>query len=158
MTKQIGKGKAVRLRYVMRGPEGGVLDETTADGEGYIHGAANIVPGLERALDGRREGDRFEVTLAPADAFGSRKRGGPGPQPVPRATFPHGATLSVGMSFSAETPGGAPVKLYIARIERETIFVDQQHPYAGKTVTYEVEVVEVRDATADEQSSGVFAT
>lgn len=149
----IGKGKVVRLRYVMRGPGGEVLDETSSDGEAYLHGVGAIVPGLEHALEGRSPGDTFSVRLAPADAFGPRRKG-PAPQPVPRATFPSDAALSIGMSFTAETPSGQPVKLYISKLERNTVYVDQVHPYAGWTIDYDVEVVSIREASPKELREG----
>jgi FKBP-type peptidyl-prolyl cis-trans isomerase SlyD len=153
MSDRIGKGKVVALRYTMRS-NGKLLDDSGDEPEQYLHGSGAVVRGLERALEGRQAGERFSVELAPRDAFGPRKRGGPGPQPVPRATFPEGADLKPGVAFSAETPDGAPVRLYITRVDGDAVFIDRQHPYAGMTLRYEVEVVSVRDATADEVTSG----
>lgn len=149
MNDRIGKGKVVALRYTMR-CDGRVVDRSGPDPEVYLHGTGMVVRGLERALEGRRAGDRFSVELLPHDAFGPKKRGGPGPQPVPRATFPETAELKPGVAFSAETPDGAPVQLYITRVDGDAVFIDRHHPYAGMTVLYEVEVVSVRDATGEE--------
>lgn len=156
MSDRIGKGKVVALRYTMRS-DGQLLEDSGDQPEQYIHGSGAVVRGLERALEGRRPGDHFSVELAPRDAFGSRKRGGPGPQPVPRATFPEGADLKPGLAFSAETPDGAPVRLYITRVDGDAVFIDRQHPFSGMTLQFDVEVVSVRDATADELADGALA-
>ena len=150
----ITAGKVVHLRYNMKTPQGQVLDQTGDTPEGYVHGHGAIVPGLERALEGRRVGDRFQVTLAPADGFGLQKKSA-GAQPVPRATFPPEADLKPGIKFSAETPDGSPVTLYICRVAEDVVYVDTNHPFAGQTLEYDVEVVSIRNATADEKRDGV---
>lgn len=154
MSEQIEKGKVVSLRYTMRSDGGQLLDSSGDEPEHYLHGAGAVVPGLERALAGRRAGDRFTVRLTAREAFGPRRRGGPGPQPVPRATFPEGAELKPGLAFSAETPDGQPVRLFINRVDGDAVFIDRNHPYAGMAVAYEVEVVSVREATVEELDGG----
>jgi FKBP-type peptidyl-prolyl cis-trans isomerase SlyD len=151
MTEQtVGKGKVVELKYTMKTTGGKVLDTSGDTPDSYIHGQGSIVPGLERALEGRSAGESFEVKLGPKDGFGSRGKSA-GPQPVPRSTFPDGAQLKPGLKFEAETPTGDPVTLYITRIEETVVFVDTNHPFAGLTVHYDVEVVSVRDATDAEK-------
>lgn len=151
MAEQIiGSGKVVELKYTMKTTGGKVLDASSDDGDSYIHGQGSIVPGLERALTGRKAGDTFEVKLGPHEGFGSRGKSA-GPQPVPRSTFPQEAELKPGLKFEAETPNGAPVELFITRIEEKVVFVDTNHPFAGMTVHYEVEVLNVRDATDAEK-------
>jgi FKBP-type peptidyl-prolyl cis-trans isomerase SlyD len=114
------------------------------DGETYTHGTGAIVRGLERALDGKRPGDKLDVTIRPDEAYGHKKRG-PGPQPIPRGTFPPEAELRIGMKFQAESPDGRPLDLYIARVEQREVFVDTNHPFAGMTLRYEVEVLSVKN-------------
>lgn len=150
----IQRGKVVEVRYNMKDPSGEVLDQTGETPEAYIHGQGAIVPGLRRALEGRKVGDKFDVTLKPKDAFGERVKGS-GAQPVPRATFPPGAKLEVGMGFQAETPDGQPVKLFIVRIDPDVVYVDTNHPFAGRTIEYLVEVVSIRDATPEELKNGL---
>jgi FKBP-type peptidyl-prolyl cis-trans isomerase SlyD len=146
----ITKGKVVALRYTMSSA-GKLLDEVH-EPEEYVHGTGSIVPGLERTLTGKLSGDRFTVTLSAADGFGP-KRQGAGPQGVPRATFPPEAELKVGMKFSAETPDGKPVTLYICKVDDDAVMVDTTHPYAGMRLRYEVEVMSVRDATPEEKQA-----
>lgn len=152
----IERGKVVEVRYNMKDPRGQVLDQTGETPEAYIHGTGSLVPGLRRALEGRKVGDRFEITLQPRDAFGEKRKGS-GAQPVPRATFPPEAELEVGMGFQAETPNGEPVKLYIVRVDEDVVYVDTSHPFSGKTIIYFVEVVSIRDATPEELKSGLSA-
>jgi FKBP-type peptidyl-prolyl cis-trans isomerase SlyD len=94
------------------------------------------------------------VTLRPEDGFGKKHRS-PGPQPVPRATFPEDAPIRPGLRFTAETPDGAPVVLYVTRVDDAAVFVDTNHPFAGLTLKYDVEVVSVRAATREEKKAGV---
>lgn len=140
----IKPGKLVELRYTMRDGSGNYLDGSGRATERYVHGQGEVAPGLERALDGRSAGETLAITLEPEQAFGRRRRS-PGPQAIPRATFPVDANLRVGMRFRAESPNGEPVDLYIARIDTRDVFVDTNHPYAGLTLQYEVEIVSVDD-------------
>jgi len=139
----VQKGATVALSYVLRDENGEELER--ADSESYIHGSGAIPGGLERALEGREVGAKFSLTLSPEDAYGARGQSA-GPQPVPRATFPTEAALSPGIKFEAETPEGAPVTLYITRVEETVVYVDTNHPYAGRTLSYDIEVVGVTDA------------
>jgi len=140
----IKRGKLVELRYTLRDASGKYLDGSGTDTETYVHGEGAVVRGLQRALEGRRAGDSVAVALREDEAYG-RKRKSAGPQPIPRGTFPDDAELRVGMKFSAETPDGRPVDLYIARVESRDVYVDTNHPYAGMALHYEIEIVAVRD-------------
>jgi FKBP-type peptidyl-prolyl cis-trans isomerase SlyD len=140
MGELVRKGAQVALRYVLRDEGGDELER--AESESYLHGTGALPPGLEAALEGRAVGDKFTVQLAPEDAYGVRKDSA-GAQPVPRATFPADATLSPGLQFEAETADGAAVALYISRVEEQVVYVDTNHPYAGRTLNYEIEVLSV---------------
>ena len=148
----IGEGMVVRLRYTMKAIDGRILDRSDDDGETYLHGAGAIVAGLERALAGTRAGDEVSVLVRPEEGYGVRQPS-PGPQPVPRATFPEGASLKPGVSFEAETPDGKPVTLYITRVETQAVYVDINHPFAGMSLLYDVEILAVRAATAAEMKN-----
>jgi FKBP-type peptidyl-prolyl cis-trans isomerase SlyD len=150
MSKTVSAGKVVSLRYVLRGEQGEVLERSDPKGESYVHGDGTIPPGLERALEGRALGHSVKVRLTPEEGYGRRKPS-PGPQPIPRATFPAEAELKPGQQFSAETPDGRAVTLYIARVDKTAVFVDTNHPFAGRTLEYEVEIVSIRNATAAEK-------
>lgn len=151
----IAKGKYVELKYTMKTTGGKVLDDSGEGPESYIHGQGSIVPGLERALEGKKAGEKFEVKLGPNEAFGGRGKSA-GPQPVPRSTFPPNAELKPGVKFEAESPTGAPVTLYITKIDEKVVHVDTNHPFAGMTLFYDVEVVSVRDATDAEKRMAIL--
>jgi len=144
MGDAIAKGKVVHLRYVMKNEDGKQLDGTGDEPEAYEHGAGAIVPGLERALEGCKAGDKLSVTLKPEEAFGKRTTK-VGSQRVPRASFPADADLKPGIKFGAQTPEGHDVMLYITRVERGDVYVDTEHPFAGMTLSWDVEVVSVSD-------------
>jgi FKBP-type peptidyl-prolyl cis-trans isomerase SlyD len=141
----IKAGKVVELRYTLRDTNGRYLDGSGAQTESYVHGSGAVVRGLERALEGRRAGEKLDVTLSVDEAYGPKRRG-PGPQPIPRGTFPADADLKVGMKFQAESPDGRPVDLYIARVDPREVHVDTSHPYAGMSLRYEIEIVTVKHA------------
>jgi FKBP-type peptidyl-prolyl cis-trans isomerase SlyD len=149
----ISAGKVVALHYTLRDDQG-VLIDGSADEDPlyYLHGGENIVPGLESALEGHKIGDKLSVTVLPDDGYGPRE--GPGPQAVPREAFPDDAELEEGMPFSVENEDGEEIELWISRIEEAEVFVDVNHPLAGVTLCFDVEVMSIRDATIEEQMHG----
>lgn len=148
----IARGTVVSLSYAMSA-EGEVLERSTAEEPMlYLHGAGAIVPGLERALEGKRVGDRLDLVLAPEDAFGE-----PDPervQLVPRSAFPPELELEVGLQLGAEDESGEEVAVWITGIEGDEITVNGNHPLAGETLRFEVRVLEVRAASAEELEHG----
>lgn len=118
----------------------------------YLHGAGNLVPGLERALAGRVPGDAFEVRVAPEEGYGVGRHGGP--KGLPRAAFPPELKLHTGMQFTMEGPGGELLALWVAGLDRDVVFVTREHPLAGKTLIFQVRVVDVRQATPEELAAG----
>jgi FKBP-type peptidyl-prolyl cis-trans isomerase SlyD len=153
---QIGDKKVVRLDYTLRNAAGEVLD--TSDGAEpltYLHGASQIVPGLERALTGLRAGEATDVVVAPEDGYGQ-----PDPEGVfgvPRAAFPVGAVLAVGESFIGEDEQGQAVPVRVVELREDTVIVDANHPLAGETLHFHVDVREVREATPAELEGQGFA-
>jgi FKBP-type peptidyl-prolyl cis-trans isomerase SlyD len=149
----IGEKMVVRIDYTLKNATGEVLD-TSDGGEPltYIHGAHQIVPGLERELAGLRVGDSKDVVVAPEDGYGQ-----PDPQGifgVPRAAFPAGVELQVGESFLGEDDMGGQVPVRVVEVREDTIVVDANHPLAGETLYFHVDVRDVREATLDELMHG----
>ena len=149
---QIADRTVATFHYTLRDAQGQVLDSSSG-GEplSYLHGAGNIVPGLEKELAGRSEGDKIEVTVAPEDGYGL-----PDPrmvQVVPREAFQGVDDIAVGMQFQAQTPQGA-MPVTIARVEGDEVTVDANHPLAGQTLHFAVEVTGVRDASVEELMHG----
>lgn len=154
MLKETAReGKVVVIHYTLTSEDGEVLD-TSDGGEplAFLHGAGNIVPGLERAIEGRAVGDGLNVSVPPTEGYGDRT--GPGPQPVPREAFPDGVALRAGMMLAAEGPDGQQMPLWVAAVEDERVFIDSNHPLAGQTLHFQVEIVRIRDATAEERAHG----
>jgi FKBP-type peptidyl-prolyl cis-trans isomerase SlyD len=148
----ITEGKVALIHYTLTNDQGEVLD--SSDGReplAYLHGAGNIVPGLERELEGKTVGATFQVNVSPEDGYGQREGK---PQGVERSAFPKNVELEKGMMFQAQTPDGDVVPLWIDRVEAETVWVDPNHPLAGVTLHFDVEVVGVREATEEEVAHG----
>ena len=149
---QIAKDKVVSIDYTLTGSDGKVIDSSSGgDPLTYLHGASNIIPGLERALEGKSAGDQVTTTVAPADGYGQKNPSLV--QGVPRAQFPGVKDIAVGMQFQAQTNHG-PRVVQVVGVSDDTITVDANHPLAGETLNFDVKVVEVRDATQQELDHG----
>jgi FKBP-type peptidyl-prolyl cis-trans isomerase SlyD len=144
--------KVVSFHYTLTNTQGVEL-ESTRDRQpmSYLHGARNIIPGLESALSGKAAGDRFQVTLEPGEAYGERKPGNI--QRIPAKHFRDARQLQPGQAVSIQTRRG-PVQASVVKVGRFNVDVDANHPLAGQTLTFDVEVTAVRDATGEELSHG----
>jgi FKBP-type peptidyl-prolyl cis-trans isomerase SlyD len=149
---QIGERTVASFHYTLTDDAGQVIDTSSGrEPLTYLHGAGNIVPGLEKEMSGRQPGDIFKVQVAPEEGYGL-----PDPmmiQVVPKEAFQGVDTLEVGMEFQAQTPQG-PMSVAIAKIEGDEVTVDGNHPLAGKTLHFAIEVTDVRDASLEELSHG----
>jgi len=141
----------VRLHYSVS-EAGGEAIESSRDREplAVLIGHQAIIPGLEEALLGRAAGERFEVTVAPGKAYGERRPGLV--QRLPRKHFKN-QTLAVGMQIVVPTQMG-PRPVTVEKVGLSVVDVDLNHPMAGKTLHFDVEVLEVRAATAEEKEHG----
>ncbi len=149
---KIGNNKVVSFDYRLSNDAGETLDSSEGHGPlTYLHGANNIIPGLERELEGKAAGDSLQVTVEPADAYGERD-----PelmQVVPAAAFEGVEKIEVGMQFQAQTPSGVQI-VRIAKVEGDEVTVDGNHPLAGERLHFDVTIREVRDASAEEIEHG----
>jgi FKBP-type peptidyl-prolyl cis-trans isomerase SlyD len=148
---EIGAKKAVTFHYSLKDDDGNVLD--SSDGRQpltYLHGEGNIVPGLEKALDGKKPGDEVKATVPPAEGYGERNE--ENILNVPRRRLPEGK-LEPGMSLHMRTDQGQ-VLATILGIKGDYVRIDANHPLAGKTLHFDVKVREVRAATAEEIEHG----
>ena len=149
----IGNQKVVSINYTLTNPEGKVLDSSQGRAPlTYMQGARNIIPGLERELEGKDVGDKVNVTVPAAQAYGERD-----PQmvqPVPRDAFKGIDNIQPGMQFQAQAPNGASRVVTVVKVEPEQITIDANHPLAGVPLTFDVTVVDVREATDEEKSHG----
>lgn len=149
---QIKANKVVSIDYTLRDPTGNVIDSSQGAGPlPYLHGARNIVPGLEAALDGKSKGEVLKVTVQPEQAYGQRDE--KLIDDVPRMRFPADAQINAGMQFQANTPDG-PRVVTVVSADENTVRIDANHPLAGMPLTFDVTVIDVRDATEEELSHG----
>lgn len=149
---EIAKNRVVSFHYTLHDEQGKELDASGGRGPmTYLHGKNNIIPGLEQALAGKSAGDKVEVTVPPEQAYGPRSDALV--QIVPRSKFTEGAELAPGMQVRASGPRGARL-VTVVRVERDFITVDANHPLAGRTLRFSVEIAEVRKATHEEIAHG----
>jgi len=140
------------IHYTLTDGEGKVID--TSEGQEpltYLHGAGNIIPGLEKALLGKLVGDKFNVSIPAAEAYGVRDDSMI--QELPATMFSGIDSIAVGMEFHAETEQGLQV-VTVTKVEGDNITIDGNHPLAGVDLTFDVEVAEIRDASAEELEHG----
>jgi FKBP-type peptidyl-prolyl cis-trans isomerase SlyD len=148
---QIQKDAVVSMHYTVKDAKGELIDSSEGQAPmAYLHGAGNIVEGLEQALEGKSVGDKIDVTLTPENAYGSYQ-----PklvQQVARKVF-EGATVEVGQRFQAQTSQG-PRMVTVTEVKGDLITIDGNHPLAGQTLHFSVEIIEVRESTAEERDHG----
>lgn len=149
---QVTVNKVVTIHYTLTDDRGTVLDQADAQQPlVYLHGAGNIIPGLEKALTDKQSGDKVDVTVAPDDAYGERVESMV--QTVPRNMFQGIDNIEPGMRFQADGNTG-PVLVSVTKVEDDQVTIDGNHPLAGETLTFAVEIADVRDATAEELEHG----
>lgn len=149
---QIAERSVASFHYTLTNDAGDVLDSSEGrEPLAYLHGVGNIVPGLEREMAGHVAGDRFNVDVAPEEGYGDYID--ELVQIVPRTSFQGIDDLAVGMQFQAQT-GQGPIAVVVTEIEGDEVTVDGNHPLAGETLHFAVEVVEVREASAEELQHG----
>ncbi len=149
---QIENEKVVTLHYKLTDDKGEVIDQSNDGSFAYLHGAKNIIPGLEDALTGKNAGDKFDVTIAPEQGYGERNDAML--QEVPREMFESGVDIQVGTQFHAQGPNGETLVVTVVEVKDDKVVVDGNHPLAGVPLNFDVEVVDVRDATAEEIEHG----
>lgn len=153
MPETAVKNKVVTIHYTLRDDAGEILDSSRdSDPLEYLHGHGGIVPGLERALEGKAVGDKLVVDVAPKDGYGEPS--GPGPRAVPRDAFPDDVELEKGLQFFAPGPKGKPIPVWVTEVHADHVHIDTNHPLAGATLHFDVEVMAIRDASKDELAHG----
>ncbi|WP_407426614.1 peptidylprolyl isomerase [Treponema sp.] len=145
---EIAYQKMVKIHYTLKDIDGNQLD-SSAGGEPleYMHGIGSLIPGLEQELTGKKPGDKFHSEIEPALGYGEYDKALVAD--VPRSQFDTGAEITVGQQFQAQTSTG-PMIVKVTKITDDKITVDGNHELAGKKLFFDVEVVDVRDATEAE--------
>lgn len=149
----IAANKAVSIDYTLTNDAGEVIDSSAGGAPlVYLHGAGNIIVGLEKALEGKQGGDQIQVSIEPQDAYGEYS-----PELVAtlnRAMFEGVDELEVGMQFHASGPDGGMQIVTIRDVEGDDVIVDGNHPLAGQRLNFDVKVISVRDASEEEVAHG----
>lgn len=149
---KVAKDIVVSLAYQVRTEDGVLVDESPASAPlEYLHGHGALISGLEKALDGRSQGESFDVYVTSDDAYGNYDDRLV--QRVPKDVFMGTNDLQVGMRFLAETDQG-PVPVEITEIGEDYVVVDGNHMLAGQNLNFHVEVIALREATDDELEHG----
>ena len=140
------------IHYTLSDSEGTVIDSSEGQEPlAYLHGAQNIVPGLEKELTGKAVGDKLKVCVSPEEGYGHKDANLV--QDLPKDMFGGIDNIEVGMEFQAQTEAGMQVVEVIA-VEDDTVTIDGNHPLAGVELNFEVEIAEVREATEEELQHG----
>ncbi|QCU90075.1 FKBP-type peptidyl-prolyl cis-trans isomerase [Thiomicrorhabdus sediminis] len=147
----IQKDKVALIEYVLTDETGEQIDASNGNPLAYLHGHNNLIPGLESELEGKNVSDKFKATIAAADAYGDRVDALV--QTVPSSMFQGVDNLEVGMRFEAQSEQGMH-SVEITAIDGDQVTVDGNHPLAGMDLTFDVEVIGLRDATEDELAHG----
>ena len=149
---QVAKNTVVSIDYTLTDEAGAVLDSSQGQAPlAYIHGAGNIIPGLEEALEGKQAGEQVTVSVTPEKGYGARNEAMT--QKVPRNMFDTQQEIKPGMRFHAQSEQGTHT-VTVTAVDEENVTVDGNHPLAGKVLNFDVNIVEVRAATEDELSHG----
>ena len=149
---KIGAGTVVAIDYTLTDDSGEVIDSSDGEPLEYLHGSGQIVPGLERELEGRQAGESVKVKVAPADGYGDHD-----PNrivEIERAELPEDLEPELGMELCTEGPEGEPIVMWITEVTDTNVTLDGNHPLAGQTLNFAIEVRSVRKATEDETSHG----
>jgi FKBP-type peptidyl-prolyl cis-trans isomerase SlyD len=149
---QIGPDTVVSFHYTLRNAAGELV-ETSRDSEPtlYLHGHGNVMPAIEKQLEGRAVGDSFTATLSAADAFGEKQEDSI--QRVAIKYFKHAGKLMPGQAVRLNTENG-PMTVTVIKVGKFSVDVDTNHPLAGQDVSFDVEVMDVRAASAEEIQHG----
>ncbi|MEM8868175.1 MAG: peptidylprolyl isomerase [Verrucomicrobiota bacterium] len=149
---QIADGTVVAMDYALKNDEGSLIDQSNPGSPlVYLHGHRNIIPGLEKALEGKTAGDSVEVRVAPEEGYGEFNPALE--QVIPRERFQGVENLELGMQFQASTEQG-PVSVSVTKIDDDDITVDGNHPLAGKHLNFAVTIQDVRTASEEELAHG----
>lgn len=152
---QIADNAVVSIHYTLTDDAGTVLDSSQGKQPlAYLHGAGNIVPGLEQALTGRQAGDTFKVDVPPEQGYGPTNPALV--QTVPLSSFQGVEKIEPGMRFTARGPQGE-MAIVVTAVTGDQAVVDANHPLAGRTLHFAIEVTDVREASEQERNDGQVA-
>lgn len=152
-NETVAPGKVVLFHYTLTNDTGEILDQSEENEPmPYLHGADNIVSGLEKQMEGHQVGDKFRATVAPEDGYGvfdPKKI-----QMVSRRQFPAKMQLHPGMDFMMQAEDGSHAQFWIKELKGQHVVIDLNHPLAGVTLHFSVEIAGIREASKEEIDHG----
>ena len=149
----IADGVVAIIHYTLTNDQGEVLDSSDGgDPLPYLHGANNIVPGLEKELAGLKIGDSKNIDVAPEEGYGVVNPAMI--QAVPREQFPPDADVEPGVQFMMQSQDGQSMPIWVTKVEDGMVTIDANHPLAGETLHFAIEVAGIRAATSCETGCG----
>ena len=149
---QVEKNKVVEIDYTLKNDTEKVIDSSEGrDPLAYIQGIGNLIPGVENALEGKSSGERVEITVPPETGYGVRDDSLM--LTIERSKFDEVDDLKEGQRFRMETPDG-PMVFTVLKVDEAEVLVDGNHPLAGMTLSFDITIQSVRDATAEELEHG----
>ena len=144
--------KVVEIHYVLKDKDGDLLDSSEGEAPlAYIHGIGNIIPGLEKQLNGKKIGDKIKAIISPSDGYGVWEE--KLIQKIPMSNFKDKSQVKLDAQFRVEMEDGPRIAT-ITKIENDDVTIDMNHPLAGEELHFDVEVMAIRDATEEEISHG----
>ena len=153
MSLLIGDNLVVTIHYKLTDDEGKVLDSSEGSKPlSYLQGAGNIIPGLEKALVGKVAGDTLQVKVNPSEGYGDVR-----PelvQKINREAFQGVDSVEAGMVFEARGQDGSPQRIVVKEVAGDQITIDANHPLAGVTLNFDIDIIGVREATQEELAHG----
>ena len=153
MSLLVGDKVVVSMHYTLKNDEGEVIDSSEGrDPLNYLHGAGNIIPGLENALVGKTTGDKLDVRVEAAEGYGEIV-----PeliQTVDKSLFQGVDNVEAGMTFNAQGPGGQVQQVVVKSVDGEEVTIDANHPLAGVALNFSVEITQIREASEEEVAHG----
>ena len=153
MTLLVGNNLVVSMHYTLTDNEGNIIDSSEGQEPlAFLHGAGNIIPGLEKALVGKVEGDTLKVSIEPEEGYGVVDE--TLIQTVDKGVFQGVETVEVGMGFESQAPDGAVHHIVVKAVEGDNVTIDANHPLAGVALNFDVEIVEIRIPSEEETSHG----
>lgn len=148
----IQRNKVVTINYTLTDETGSLLE--SSEGQEpltYLHGVGNLIPGLEASLEGKSAGASLKVSVPPEEAYGVWDL--EKVMEIPKSQFSGVENVEAGMQFSVQSEAGEEV-VTVTKVEGDTVTIDSNHPLAGKTLTFDVIIVGIREATAEELEHG----
>ena len=149
----VKKGRVISLNFVLKDEQGEVLDQSEESGPlEYLHGSNDVIPGLENALQGHEVGEHIRIVIPPADAYGEYEVSLV--DEVSRDQFPGIDDIQPVMQFQTQMYDWAPMVINVTAVDEDVIVFDGNHPLAGMTLVFEVDIVNVRAASDEEVAHG----